>query len=102
MTDRDKRAITGWNEYVHEAHSIAREAFQSWRQLGKPKHGVTADIMRSTRANFKYALRACKRQNERRESDKLAKKLMSKCSNDFWREIKKIQNDKPQLGLKLP
>ena len=39
---RDKRfkQVPGWNEYVKEAHSEARDAFLLWRSNGKPRTGA--------------------------------------------------------------
>ena len=88
--NKNKASIKGWNEYVKQSHNLAREAFLEWRWNGKPKHGALADNMRRYRANFKYILRACKKRNERKESDRLAQKLLSKDPVDFWREIKRL------------
>jgi len=48
--------ISGWNEYVKEVHSDAREAFIIWQSNSKPRAGSICELMRKTRARFKYCL----------------------------------------------
>ena len=54
-------AVPGWNEYVDEAHVAARDAFHLWLINDKPKQGPFFNIMKQSRAHFKYALRQCKK-----------------------------------------
>ena len=52
--------VPGWNDYVNDKHDTARAAFLDWVYCGKPRTGVTYNIMRRTRSQFKLALRYCK------------------------------------------
>jgi len=82
--------IAGWNDICKESHMQAREAFLYWRSFNKPKQGPIFDIMKRSRAHFKQTLRQCKAQEKRNIADSLAKKLLTRDSRDFWKEIKKI------------
>ena len=93
-------AVTGWNEYVAEAHTNARKAYKYWHDAGKPRGGSIAETMRKSRSIFKYALRFCKRNNIK-QANILANKLLSKNRNDFWKEIKKIQNCTKSLSASI-
>ena len=86
------RQVQGWNECCKELHSRARDAFLNWRENNSPKTGLSFKIMRGTKAQFKLALRKCRRNKDRLSSDLLAKKLLNKNSKSFWQEVKKTSN----------
>ena len=87
---KTKYNICGWYDFVKPLHSEAREAFLQWRANAKPRHGALFDKMKQSRARFKYALRSCKRDEERIQADNLANKLLQKDDKMFWKEVKKI------------
>ena len=64
--------VYGWNIYVKEANQIARYAYSIWRTSGKTRYGPCVDNMTKSRAQFKYALRFCKKNKELIESNKIA------------------------------
>ena len=37
--------VPGWNDYVKEAHSEARNCYIMWCNVGKPKYGPNCDIV---------------------------------------------------------
>ena len=51
-------ARPGWNEFVADFHQTARECFLTWVDDGKPKQEIVFDLMKRSRARFKYALRS--------------------------------------------
>ena len=83
------KPVPGWNDYVKVAHEEAREAFMIWRDH-KSRQGPIFDLMKTTRARFKYALRYCKSVENRAKADSLAKKLLLRDNITFWKEIKKL------------
>ena len=83
----------GWNDYCKIAHNEARSAYLLWRNCGKPRQGIYFENMRKTRSYFKYTLRTCKKNNDRLVSDKLAKQLLCKNDQAFWKEIKKLKGN---------
>ena len=85
--------IPGWNDCCREVHAQAREAFLMWRRHGSPKHGIIFRNMCTTRAQFKSALRKCKRDSERAVADSLAKKMLSKDTKSFWKQIQHVNNE---------
>lgn len=90
-------AKPGWKEYVEELHVEARNAFKKWAESGKSRHGPLFEIKKSTNARFKCALRYIKRNENIMRSDSLAWKLQNNNVNDFWKEIKTINNCKISL-----
>ena len=82
--------IPGWKEFCQDAHSQACNAFLWWARSGRPRSGVIFQTMLQTRAAFKQTLRHCRRSDSRRHADNLARKLLTKDSRKFWKEIKII------------
>ena len=77
----------GWNDTVKDAHVHARHAFLIWKTCGSPVEGIEADNMRSTRASFKYAFRACKNNADSFKADILTRSLQGKRNVEFWRLV---------------
>ena len=63
----------------------------------KPRFGAIFELMRRSRARFKYCLRFCKSVEDRAIADSLAKQFMNKDTISFWKDIQKIGSD----GLSL-
>ena len=61
----DEHHTPGWNEYVKDAHSEARDAFKLWVQSSKHRQGDVFQSMKQSRARFKFKLRQCKREEAR-------------------------------------
>ena len=67
----NRYAIAGWNDYIHEKHNMARNAYMQWIMIGRPRCGQEYMGMRRTRAQFKLALRYCKQHEEMIRADAL-------------------------------
>ena len=87
------KQVPGWNDYCKVAHSEAREAFLLWIANGKTKQGPAFSQMCRTRAVFKSALRNCKNIKDRAVADSIAKKFLDKDSNEFWKQINKVNSE---------
>jgi len=85
--------VPGWNEYCREAHEQAREAFLMWQSNNKPRQGYIFNLMKTTRASFKYALRFCRSVENRSKADALAKEFLLKDPKVFWKHVKKLNNN---------
>ena len=82
-----------WNEVCAERHQAAREAFLLWCTHNKPRFGPVYHIMKTTRSEFKLVFRECKQLKNKKDADKIAEHLLNGDTNNFWKEIRKI-NDK--------
>ena len=76
-------AIPGWNEHVKSAHALARDAFKCWITSCKARQGTEYGEMKTSRSNFKYILRMCKRQESTIKADSLANDLIGKDQKSF-------------------
>ena len=91
--------VLGWNDICKEVHAKARDAFLNWNACNRPKQGLVFNVMKKTRATFKYVLRHCKKQDSKAKADILAMRFLNKDSRSFWKELKKINgNDKNVLA----
>ena len=55
------------------------------------------ELMKRSRASFKYAVRQLKRDEERIRADNMARKMADKNYTDFWKEIKMANNSRVPL-----
>ena len=62
---RSFHPIPGWNDSVKLAHIRARTFYLSLVKKGRPKNGEILTRMKSTRKQFKYELRRCKKLKDR-------------------------------------
>ena len=88
------KQIPGWNDVVKESHEQARDAFLLWHSNGKPRFGPLFELMRTTRARFKYALRQCKKEEKCHRANSLARHLGDKDYKQFWRGASTSMNKK--------
>ena len=86
------KQVPGWKDYCSASHAEALSAFLHWSSRGKPRHGPAFDAMKQSRAYFKFTLRQCRADEDRIRSDILAKKLLSKKSVHFWKEVNKLKD----------
>lgn len=101
-TTRKKwQQVPGWNEFVRDAHSVARVAFLEWRNHGSPRYGPLATEMRRTRARFKLCLRWCRAHESQLRAQSLATKLAGGDSYDFWKALKSTSPTSDSLPLRV-
>ena len=62
---------------------------------GTPKNGEILTKMKSTGKQFKCALRQCKRLEDQKSADALAKAFHSVTSKAFWQNIRKLKKSCP-------
>ena len=65
--------VPGWNDYVKEASTEARNCYILWFDMGK--HGPICELMRKTRLHFKYLLKLCQQREDKARADTMAKSM---------------------------
>lgn len=85
--------IPGWDDIVSDKHAVAREAFLSWVECGKPRQGYEYLSMKKTRAQFKLSLRYCKQHEDMVRADACANSLSAKDYLKFWNSVRKSNNN---------
>ena len=87
----------GWNEYVKEKHQAAIDFYKQWRDVGKPRNGPFFNMYYRSKLNYKYAVRAIKRNEESIKADNLARHFMNNKYSNFWKSVKRFNNSKTVL-----
>ena len=88
--NKSSRCIPGWNEYVKDALNTSRFWHSIWLQTGRPKHGIVANIMRSTRMKYHYAVRFVKKNEGELRNCRMAQTISDGDTRDFYKEVKKM------------
>ena len=73
--------IPGWNDSVKLAHIRAKTSYLSLVKKGRPKNGEILTKTKSTRKQFNYEIRRCKRLKDQKSVDALAKAFHSDTSS---------------------
>ena len=82
------RGQRGWHQHVADLRKVAKDCFVMWRKCGKPRQGCGFLLMQQSRAQFKYAVRFVKRNENAFRGESLVRKLTLGQSGDFWKEIR--------------
>ena len=95
ITERQKCPVSpvpGWNDYVAQPYKESREAYFLWCNYNKPRSGAVHELMKRSRARFKYA------QNQVLKNEKLYvqmhwhQNLQVVMSNASGKKIKKCNS----------
>ena len=87
----------GWSDHVSDLYKYSREIRQLWLDNGKPRQGPLFNEFSRSKVRFKYALRFIQKNETILRKESLAKKMLNLNSNEFWREIRSINNAKTPL-----
>ena len=79
------KQLLGWSDHCKSAHGAARNSYLMWRDIGKPRQGYAFQEMKSTRAYFKYIIRKCKHDSDKRSADIVTKQLVYQDEKSFWK-----------------
>ena len=91
----------GWTDYVKEKHNAAIEFYKLWRDNGKPRQGPFFENYKRKKLEYKYAVRAIKRNTERIKADNVAGKLGDNNFRGFWDAVKKFNRSKTVLPQQI-
>ena len=80
-----------------QKHASALDAYQLRRDNGKPRHGPVFDNHKKCKLNYKYAVRAVKRNIETIKADNVARNLNDNNYSGFWKAVRKYNNTKEVL-----
>ena len=81
--------VPGWSKQVEGLRQDALFWHSMWKQCNSPQQGPVADIRRRTRSLYHRAVKDCKRQKKRHESNSMAAALNNSDYKTFWASVKK-------------
>ena len=76
--------VPGWNDYLAEPYKESREAYFLWCSYNKPRSGVVHELMKKSRARFKYAQNQVLKNEKTLRANALASKLANGDIKCFW------------------
>ena len=82
-------------------YKYSREIRSLWLDNGKPRQGHLFTEYTRSKARFKYALKFIKRNEADMRKASLARKMSDLESNEFWKEIRAINNVKTPLPCSI-
>ena len=88
-----RRQIPGWNWYCRDLHADGRKHFLNWCRNGRPRNNELFEVMKTSRAAFKNALKFCRRNELRIKKAILLSKFEQKKTKEFWKEVRKIKGN---------
>ena len=81
---KQKSFVTpGWNEYVKPFSEENKFWYSVWVSAGKPQQGSLFSVMKSSKLQYKYAVRRLKRANDNIQNDKFLKSVIDGGTNIF-------------------
>ena len=86
-----KKYISGWTEYVEPFKQKSIFWNSIWLENGAPRNGTLADIRRSIRAQYHYAIRHAQKVKDQRIANKLATKVFNSGPNEFWNNVRHMK-----------
>ena len=91
------KLVPGWNDHCKDLYAIARSKYKIWNEGGRFRIGAAYEQMKTSRCEFKNALKQCKKDSENIKKAKLQQSFQFKNKTAFWRDIKKLKNNKTKL-----
>ena len=89
---KKSKTIPGWNEHVERHKQTSQFWHFIWKECGSPPQGEIAQIMRSTRSKYHYAIRYVKKNEEIMRKNAMAKSISENNSRDLWKEVYKVRS----------
>ena len=88
---KERSFITpGWSEYVKPFCDESKFWYSVWFSAGQPREGALHDLMKTSKLQYKYAVRRLSRANQKIQNDKFLQGLLNGGANIFS-EVKKFR-----------
>ena len=81
--NRKYKTVAGWNEHVKPFYQESKFWHSVWASAGKPFAGGLYDIMRHTKAQYRYAFRRVSRARNKLQNDHFVNELLKGDVNIF-------------------
>ena len=96
VSNKKSKRMPGWNDIVKPYRDECQFWFQLWCNNGKPHNGDIFQQMKSSKKQYMYAIRRCKRQESQLRYQKMAVSIADNNSRDLFKELKRINSSKRQ------
>ena len=95
------KPVPGWNRNCKFLYSVARDKYKIWNTHGRIRFGVIYDEMKSSRAEFKHALKLCRLDENKIKKSKLCNSFMNKNKSVFWKDVKNLRSNKTKTATSI-
>ena len=99
--NRQNNTVPGWKVHVEPFRKKSLLWHKIWLDNSKPKSGLVADIMRSTRCEYHSQVKWVKRNIRFIRRQNMAKSVVEGNMSDFWSEVKRIKGCKSTLPASI-
>ena len=91
----------GWNEYVKPFKEEAMHWKSLWVSAGRPNNHPLFTNMKSSKAQYKYAIRRLKRSEEQVQNNAFISSIIDGKSGSIYSEIKKFRGQQKTLSSRI-
>ena len=91
----------GWNEYVQPFKEEALHWKSLWVSAGKPHNHPLFSNMKSSRAQYKYAIRRLKKSTEQVQNNAFLASILQGKSGNIYKEIKKFRGQQRTVSSRI-
>ena len=90
---KSPKNIPGLNEHVERHKQTSQFWHFTWKECGSPRNGEIAQIMRSTRSRYHYAIRFVKKSEEIVRKNAMAHCISENKYRDLWKKVHKVRSN---------
>ena len=87
-------SVVGWNMYCKNKYNLAKRKFLEWHNSGRIRFGELFENMKSSRKEFKSALKFSRKNQMNIRKQIILEKFRNASKSTFWKEIRKITSNK--------
>ena len=90
-----------WNDDLTRLKTVSIDAFNLWKDCGKPNSGVIFDNKKAAHYRYKTYLRQCQREFDREKNDSLHDNLGNGDNGKFWRSWKAVHGSNRDNAVRI-
>ena len=87
-----EKHLAGCNEHIRPYREKSLICHHMWMDADKPRHGVLAGIMRSTRSKYHFKIRELRKNEDHIRKLAFAENILENKHRDFWKEVNKMRH----------
>ena len=90
-----------WNEDLSRLKQESIDAFNLWKDVGRPSSGVIFDMKKAAHYRYKSFLRKSQAKDEREKNERLHEDLVGKDTISFWKSWKSIHGSNRNDAIRI-
>ena len=90
-----------WNADLTNLKAASFDAFNVWRDAGKPSSGPIFNLKKSANSRYKLAARKAKKTFDQGRSDSIHNDLVNKNSTKFWKSWQELHGKRGDVSARI-